>query len=623
MTQLVNVPEHTLSLFRGIAILAAPPPELTVSEWADAYRRISKGAAEPGQWRTDRAPYQRGIMDAISDPLIEGIVMMSSAQVGKTEILLNSIGYYIHQDPTPVLLLQPTLELAQAFSKDRLAPMLRDSPALRDKVKDAKSRDSGNTMLHKTFPGGHITMAGANSPASLASRPIRIVLCDEVDRYPASAGEEGDPVSLAKKRSTTFIANKKWLLMSTPTVKGASRIETAYEESTMERWCLPCPSCGEEQPLSWKQIKFDYNYASRKCVAVHQACLACGALHGEHEWKAGAGKWIARKENAKVRGFHLNELASPWSRWEGIVEEFQAATRGGAQLLKVWTNTSLGETWEEEGEKLDEDTLAARAEMYHADVPDGVKVLTAAVDTQDNRFEIDVQGWGAGHENWRIEYHTIYGDLKQPRVWSELDEYLRRGWKDAHGRTFRIAITCMDSGGHFTNEVYQFCKARFTRKLFAIKGESPGDGTYLPLVAGTSTNNRYKATVVRLGVDEGKAKVMSSLALPPVDEAGNRNQGYCHFPLTTPQRNRGYNKPYFEGLTAEEMRKRMKMGSAYYVWVKVKNRNEPFDLAVYNQAAIEILKPDLDQELPPPDIPLAVPGAPAAKQRRRGTPSSV
>mgnify|MGYP003815867077 CR=1 FL=1 len=604
--------DKTIALFRRIARVVAPPPSLTVSDWADLHRRLSSEAsAEPGQWRTDRAPYQREIMNAINDDETETIIVMSSAQVGKTEIILNIIGYFIHQDPSPIMLVQPTLVLAQAFSKDRFSPMVRDSPELKKRVANAKSRDSGNTMLHKTFPGGHITMAGANSPASLASRPIRVVLLDEVDRYPVSAGTEGDPVTLVSKRATTF-HNRKRVLVSTPTIKGTSRIESAYEESSMEQWCLPCPSCGEHQPLAWAQIRFN---------DATMACKYCGAIHSELEWKAGQGKWIARKDNRKVRGFHLNELASPWKRWGTIIEEFLEAKRGGTETLKAWVNTSLGETWEEKGEQLDEDILLNRREIYHADVPDGVKVLTAAVDTQDDRFEVEIQGWGAGHENWHIQYHVIYGDLKQPQVWSDLDEFLKRTWEDAEGRKFPIAFTCMDSGGHFTNEVYRFCKLRADRRIFAIKGEGTGDGTRLPLIIGTSTNNRYKATVIRLGVDEGKSKVMSALKIPMVDEEGNKMRGYVHFPATTPEINRGYERPYFEGLTAEALHTRQRMGVPYQVWVKVRPRNEPLDLAVYNRAAIEILQPDLDNMRPYCSEVLAGSITPATSTKRKGVAS--
>ena len=247
----------TLKLFGELAKAVSPPPVLTVSQWADRYRKLSaESAAEPGQWNTDRAPYQREIMDSVNDPLVEEIVIMSSAQVGKTELLLNIIGYYIDYDPAPMLVVQPNIKpMAEDFSKDRLATMIRDTPALAGKVHDAKSKTSGNTILHKVFPGGHVTITGANSAAGLASRPVRIVLMDEIDRYPASAGPEGDPIKLAEKRTTAFW-NKKKVKVSTPTIKGFSQIEEEFQSGTMEEWCVPCPCCGKYQPYEWGRIIF-------------------------------------------------------------------------------------------------------------------------------------------------------------------------------------------------------------------------------------------------------------------------------------------------------------------------------------------------------------------------------
>ena len=266
-TSMKKVDRKTVRLFKKIATILSPPPVLTVSQWADEYRRLSpEASAEPGRWNTDRAPYQRAIMDAVNDARCEDIIIMSSAQVGKTELILNIIGYYIDYDPSPILVLQPTLEMAQTFSKDRLAPMLRDTPALKGKVKDARSRDSGNTILHKTFPGGHITMVGANSAAGLASRPIKVVLMDEVDRYPASAGTEGDPIKLAEKRTTTFW-NRKKIKVSTPTIKGRSPIEKEFLTSSMEEWNVPCPCCGKYQPYEWGRIHFsDVTMECKYCL---------------------------------------------------------------------------------------------------------------------------------------------------------------------------------------------------------------------------------------------------------------------------------------------------------------------------------------------------------------------
>lgn len=569
------IPDKTLRLFKGIAKMVAPPPKLTVSEWADKYRRLtSEASAEPGQWRTARAPYQREIMDAVNDPECSTVVVMSSAQVGKTEFILNTIGYYVSHDPSPIMLVQPTLELAEAFSKDRLAPMLRASPALRGKVKDVKSKDSGNTLLHKSFPGGHITMAGANSPASLASRPIRVVLLDEVDRYPASAGTEGDPVSLVSKRSTTFW-NRKRIIVSTPTIKGASRIESEYLTSTMEQWCLPCPSCGEFQPLEWGRIQFE---------DVTMRCECCGFHHTESEWKDGSdqGKWIARQDSKK-RGFHLNELASPWKTWEEIIDDFKAA-KDDVETLKTWVNTSLGESWEEQGEQLDEDGLLERREEYGARCPDGVRVLTAGVDVQKNRLEVEVVGWGQGKESWGIEYRQIVGDPSHPDVWNRLDEYLQRTWQRSDGAQMRIACTAIDSGGHHTTEVYRYVAVRENRNIFAIKGKG---GAGVDFIGRVSRTPREKAALFIVGVDAGKGKLMDRLA---VSEVG---PDYCHFPI---EPDRGYDQLYFRGLTSEKKVIRMFKGKPRVEWIKKSGsaRNEPLDLRNYATVALEILNPNLD-----------------------------
>lgn len=572
MIQMKKVENKTIDLFKKIAIVLAPPPKLTVSQWADKYRRLSKeSSAEPGQWRTDRAPYQREIMDSINDPEVETVVVMSSAQVGKTEILLNTIGYFMDYDPSPIMMVMPTLDLAEAYSKDRLAPMLRDTPALKDKVKDARSRNSNNTLLHKKFPGGHITLVGANSPSSLASRPIRILLADEVDRFPMSAGAEGDPLNLAAKRTTTFW-NRKKVYVSTPTIKGLSRIEAEYEDSTMEQWCLPCPSCGHYQPLRWAQIRFE---------DVTMECEKCKERHTEFEWKDQEGKWIPRKEHPNKRGFHLNELASPWKRWEDIIEDFKEAKKS-PETLKVWVNTALGESWEEPSET-DGEELLKRRERYNCEVPEKVLVLTAGVDVQDDRLEVEVVGWGIGKESWGIEYKIFYGDPGQEAVWNQLDEYLQKEFKYADGTGLMISCVCVDSGGHFTTEVYKFCKEREHRRIFAIKGKG-GDG--VPFVGRVSRNNREKAALFTLGVDQGKQLLVSRLK---VEFEG---PGYCHFPI---EAEKGYDEAYFDGLTSERRVIKYYKGRPKVEWIKRPGaRNEPLDLRNYATAALEILNPNLE-----------------------------
>lgn len=560
----------TQNLFKSIAKVLAPPPRLMVSDWADRYRRLSsESSAEPGQWNTSRAEYQRGIMDALNDPRTERVVLMTSAQVGKTEILLNAIGYYMDYDPSPIMVLQPTLDMAKTFSKDRLAPMLRDSPALKDKVGDPRSRDSDNTVLHKKFTGGHVTIVGANSPSSLASRPVRILLADEVDRYPPSAGEEGDPLSLAIKRTTTFW-NRKMVFVSTPTIKGYSRIEQEYENSTREEWKVACPHCGEYQAFRWSQIRFDDGTME---------CPNCRSRFDEFVWKRQPGKWVAREENQGSRGFHLNELASPWRRWEEVIADFKKA-KDSPELLKTWVNTSLGESWEEKSDT-DASLVMKRREQYMAQVPDEVLLLTCGVDVQDDRLELEVVGWSHGKESWGIEYQVFIGDTSQEPVWKQLDHYLQKEFTYADGAGIHITSTCIDSGGHRTSEVYKFCRAREHRRIFAVKGRG-GEG--IPFIGKPSRNNRENAALFVLGVDQGKATIISRLKI------NFEGDGYCHFPM---KKETGYNEDFFEGITSESMRIITKKGVRKVTWVKRPGvRNEPLDCRNYATAAMEIFNPD-------------------------------
>ncbi|BCZ48438.1 terminase [Clostridium gelidum] len=572
-----QIHKKTIDLFKKLVSILAPPPLLTVSKWADSYRKLSpESSAEPGQWRTSRAEYQREIMDSLSNKETEIIVVMSSAQVGKTELINNIIGYFIDYDPSPIMLLMPTLDLAQSYSKKRLAPMIRDTPVLRGKVKDAKSRDSDNTLLEKGFPGGYIALTGANSPTGLSSRPIRILLADEVDRFPKSAGIEGDPLSLAEKRTKTFW-NKKKFFVSTPTEKGISRIDKEFDDSSQEKWCLPCPVCGKLQPLRWAQIHFE---------DITHECKFCGDRCNEFEWKAGSGEWIAKyPKRIKKRGFHLNALASSWERWENIIEEFKLAKKNGHETLKTWVNTTLGEVWEaDEGEGADNDDLVARRELYINDIPRKVIVLTAGVDVQDDRLEVEVVGWGAGKESWGIQYKVFYGDLGQKIVWQQLDEYLLKTFWFEEGDGLILSCVCIDSGGHYTTEVYKFCKEREHRRVFAIKGVG---GYGKPFISKPTRNNRERAALFSLGVDNGKETILSRLK---IKEDG---PGYCHFPKEV---DRGYDESYFKGLTSEKRVIRYKKGVATFEWVKKSSsiRNEPMDLRNYANAAFEILNPDLD-----------------------------
>ncbi|WP_186785963.1 phage terminase large subunit family protein [Paenibacillus agilis] len=611
------VSQKTIELFAQANKDWEPKRRLTVSQWADANRILTtESSAEAGPWRTDRAPYQREIMDSIET--WEEVAIMASAQVGKTEFLLNVTGSYIDQDPCPIMHVLPNDSLIQAYSKKRLTPMINSSDALRAKVGVSKSRDSSNTIEDKSFPGGYVTIVGANVPADLSSRPVQVVLCDEVDRFPVSSGKEGDPISLAIARTTTFKHKRRHLFVSTPVDAETSRIYELYKDSSMEQWNLPCPHCGELQPLKFKdRIVFEHYESESGEIVVTKAecrCEFCGLLGSEKDWKRGQGAWIAAKIHTKRRGFHINQLASPWSDWREVAKKFLIAKREGVDKLKVFINTVLGEPWEENKTKIDETVLMNRQETYEYDVPEGVKVLTAAVDTQNDRFEVEVIGWGAGKESWRIEYHRIYGDLHQDTAWNELDEYLKRRWTGFDGKEFPIVGAFIDSGGHFTKEVYEFTAPRNSRKIFAIKGRGIGPKTakYIPFIAGHSKTQLQKATLISLGVDDGKTKVMDSLK---VEEPGPL---YCHFP----REEKGYTHEYFLGLLSEVQKKKRMDGVEYRTWVQIRDRNEPFDLAVYNRGVIELLKFDLNRMAPYCFDPQRQVVA-RSSNRRRGTSSSV
>lgn len=596
----------TKRLFRKIFAVLKPPPDLTLSEWADKFRRLSAGSsAEPGRWRTSKAPYQKEIMDAITDIAIRKVVIMSAAQVGKTDaMVLNPIGYYVHYDPSPIMVIQPTIDMAEKFSKEKLSPMIRDTPVIAERINE-KSRNSGNTIMQKIFPGGFVTIAGANSPTGLRSHTVRILLADEIDGYPASAGSEGDPLMLATKRQTTYW-NKKQVSISTPTIKGASRIEVEYEHSSKGEWNTPCPCCGELQPLVWSGVVFDKD----DLTEINYVCSKCGVISSEAEWKEKFidGKFVHEDPENPVKGFHLNTLASTLTTWREVVEKFLVANeevkKGNVELMKVWTNTEMGQTWEEDGETIEDEELIKRREDYNCEIPADVLYLTAGVDTQDDRFEVEVVGWGPEYESWGIKFAALYGDTgnMQDPVWDNLDAFLSQSFEKPDGSKLKIIVTCMDSGGHRTNQVYKFCKARFNRRIFAIKGSNDSAAAYIQK---PTKNNREQAYLFTIGVDTGKSWLMDRLKL---SEPG---PGFCHFPR---EDGRGYDEKYFKGLTSEKKVMRYKMGRPYFAW-ELKDRgehrrNEALDCRNYATAAIEIS-----------GLPLKKPEDNEAKQKTRKTPA--
>lgn len=582
-----------------------PQPKTSTSVWADSYRMLSAGiSAEPGRWKTARAPYQQEIMDAFTQSGVNKVVVMSSSQIGKSDIMNNVIGRFAHLDPCPIMMIQPTIEMAEDFSKSRIAPMIRDTKVLNGLFYDIKSkngkgesktRDGNNTILSKIFPGGRLIMCGANSPAGLASRPVRILLADEVDRFPASAGGEGDPVGLAEKRMTTFW-NRVMGLFSTPTNEGESRIADEYLAGTQEEWQHQCPNCGEYHALRYVDMEADYSEhedkKKRKIIVVNDVkwvCPDCGFKFSEQATKTFPQKYVPQNPEAiknGVRSFWLNAFTSPWLSWKKIMTEWLEA-RGDANREKVVVNTRFGEPYSLNDNTIDALPLMKRREQYGATLPDGVLLLTAAVDTQDNRLEYEVCGWGFGEECWGIVKGMILSKPDEAATWQALDGILGRIYTFGNGIGMKIARTFIDSGGHYTEFVYRYCEKNLGSGRFPIKGYANRPG--IPLVYKLGKDVACKVPLVILGVDDGKQQVFNRLS---VEETGDK---YFHFGLDGDDDlpYRGYDEVYFKGLLSEEKRLVKRNGVLKNVWIpKSGVRNEPLDLRVYNLAAMQSMKPD-------------------------------
>lgn len=585
----------------------------------------AEASAEPGRWITARAEYQRGIMDAVSDPDVEAVVVIKSAQVGWTEVINNVAGFHIAQDPAPMLVVQPTLEMGQAWSKDRLAPMLRDTPQLRGLVSDPKSRDGDNTLLHKVFPGGHLTIAGANSAAGLASRPIRIVLFDEVDRYPSSAGTEGDPITLGRKRTATFW-NRKVLMGSTPTIAGASRIELAYQQSDQRRYFVPCPHCGEAQTLRWDQVRWPEGEPQK--AAYH--CDVCGgAWTDAQRWAAvRRGEWRATAEFAGVAGFHISELYSPWRRLSETVGDFLAA-KGRPEMLKAWVNTALGEVWQEASDAPDWQAVAGKREAgwKPGELPPGALFLTHATDVQGDRLEWDVWGWGEGLTAWLVDSGVVEGSPHDPATWAKLRETQARLYRDAWGRQWPIDAAGIDAG-YVSQEVYRFVAGHPDRdKVFALDGRP--DVRMAPLGAPKRVAVKYDGqrdgTVALWPVGTHGLKLAHYAALRRTIDGAE--DGRVRLPEWVPPE-------YAQQLTAEVLAfvQPRTGGPAKPQWRRVPNvRNERLDTAVYARALAHHLTATLSAEdwavlrarrgapVARPQQVIAAPRAPAPPPSRGGS----
>lgn len=597
----MGAPEHQLvsSLIRQYL---QPRESLTVDSWADRYRILAgETSAEPGPWRTDRTPYLRQIMRDLSDDSpYEEVVLQFGTQLGKSESGLNWLGYCIDHDPGPMMLILPTVDIAKRFSKQRLAPMIRETPGLRSRIRESRARDSGNTTLVKEFPGGLLVVTGANSAAGLASMPSRILYADEVDDYPDDVDGQGEPLGLATARQDTFSRRKRLLSSSPKRPPGFSTIEARFNAGSRCRYWVPCPHCGDLQVLEWggREVAHGLKWAGSDPTTAHYVCRHCGSVIEEHA-KAGmlaAGEWRAEDPAAMVRSYHLSSLYSPlgWLSWSTIVREFleaaEALVSGKTAPMKTWRNTRLALTWSEPGARLQGHALRERARLEGAHrlrgMPAAVAVLTAGVDVQDNRVEVSVWGWGPGEECALVDHSVIPGDPAQADMWSRLDAYLSTRFVHPSGGTLGVEAVGIDTGGHFTHTVYGYVRERspgrrieaggcvWVQRVFALKGQDrPG----LPVRGkGTAVDVNWRGKVIPRGVQLWMVGVNSAKDWLYARLRHERpGPGFVHVPADVTE-------DWCEQMTVESRIQSRTARGVRMVWhCPNGKRNEAWDCAVY------------------------------------------
>lgn len=575
-----------------------PPRKMTLSEWADEYAFLSaESSAGAGKWKT--LSYQKGIMDALTDPELEWVVVMKSARVGYTKIFNNLIGYHIHQDPCPIMVVQPTVDDAEGYSKEEIAPMLRDTPVLAGLVTEAKAKDGSNTILAKQFPGGGLSMVGANSPRGFRRVSRRVVVFDEPDGYPpGGAGPEGDQIKLGARRAE-YYWNRKLVAGSTPTIARISKIEELFNGTDQRRYFVPCPHCEEWQYLKWggKDKPFGIKWPKGEPEKAFYACEHNGCVieHAEKfdmlekgEWRATAPAVTSGPNGRLKAGFHIWAAYSysPNATWGHLAKEFLEC-KDKPLKLKTFINTVLGEVWEERGQARDPDLLRNRGEdyetVYGGQVPKDVAILTAAADVQRDRVEVGIKGWTPTLESYLIDYEIFYGDTsdKNSEVWDQLDEYRLRTWRRSDGVDMQVPLLLIDSGDGkegFLDAVYHYARHRQgqTPRVYASKGVPRHAKGGIVQQSDVRQNSIRLYTIATHAVKE---MVMARL------DQQIKGPGYMHFPDRM-------SSEYFKQLTSEQftITENPKTGFKTGEWVKGYERNEALDVEVYNIACLNVLQ---------------------------------
>lgn len=566
--------------FRQFLGFRVPEP---LSDWADKHRVIGDGAGpEPGPWRTDRVPYMRAIMDAVTDPNIRQVVMCTGIQLGKTELLLNTVCYYALADPSPIMLVEPSEDLARDVGRERIDTMIMASPELRRLFgysDEGKIKTGIISQDIKRFKGGYVKLASAASPSDLRSRPIRIVLCDEVDAYPSFS--DGSPVDKAIGRSTNFL-DHKILIVSSPGTLKDSEVWRRLSECAQHEYQIPCPFCGDRRAWSWKMVKWDKDeFGEGDPRTARMECPSCGGIIRDSSSAPfsllSAGSWVLTSgdpESHKV-GYHLSSLYSPWMTLREMVSEWIMATRSrDVDRLRTFIQERLAEPWDERPPAWHERSDAAGPGRFE-ETPDHspIRYITAGVDVQRDRVEISLWGFGANMESWAISHTTIVGDPLSDSLWAQVKDFLAAPVEIRDGRTGVIFSACIDSGdGYSTQAVYRFCAGLEKRRIVAIKGVG---GDRVPLIAPPTRTPAYKSPLFKLGVDRFKQVIYDRLNVPRV------GPGYVHIP-------KELNGEFWEQLTAESPEARIEKGKQVTRWIKRRARNEALDCAVYALAAFEI-----------------------------------
>lgn len=578
----------TLDAYRETCDGWRPPPDFSVSEFCDEHIVLTSGPLSGAKWRTDFAPYQRGILNAFEEQDVEYVIVKSSSQVGKTSIAIGVVAFHIAHDPCSILVVEPTVRpMAEEFSRNRLAPIIDATPILADAVSRRRAKDSANTILEKTFRGGAISIGGANSAASLAARSIRLLVLDEVDRYPLELPGEGSTIRIAIKRTTAFRGQRRIMMLSTPTLAGAP-IDAWHKRGDCRRFQVPCLECDTLAPYEWKHVVWQDNDPS----TARLECPACGHQRSDAERVAALdfGAWVPdnpERRDRSIVSFHLWEAYSPMSSLAEIVDGFLVARAeqkaGNRAAMVTWTQTTLGEAVEPvDGEGVQPEGIIMRREEYAADAPAGVACLTMGVDVQDDRLELLVIGWGPDEESWIVHRETVPGDTSQADPWAGLDAALDRTFEHEGGAQLPISAACIDSAGHRTATVYAYAQQNAARYVYAIIGR---DGQR-PIVSSPSPRrwgrNERPVPLYTVGVDSAKALIVSRLKL---EAAG---PGCIHLPIAE-----WCDDELVRQLTAEKLITLHTRGVPREVWRKVRTRNDALDCAVYALAALRLRRVDL------------------------------